>query len=391
MTRKRYIYSALIFVLVLVFTMSGVSYAVARRVENHMRAVVGEIYSEDPAAAALLLNTLLSTDSSEAETGKGDMKIAEKLGYTGRMYDFYSRRIFPSGFVFSIGAALSFPFLFLFFSILWEFRRERKYRARLQTRIDAAMKNGYVFSPENDGERPLARVLSECARMKENLTLREGQIRQYVENVAHQIKTPLAGILLHLDLMKTKDAENENLNAALREAEKIRVYIGKLLKLARMQSGSLRLNKEPVDMAQLLCALGDELRERGISVRYEGPKTALLSGDRDWLQEAVGNLLDNAVKHNGGTSPVSIRLIPSDNFLRILIADKGKGISSGQAEALFRRYYVPVEDGSSTGIGLHISKEVVERHNGKITLSSGEYGGAVAEIFLPVYDLKSKL
>lgn len=238
---------------------------------------------------------------------------------------------------------------------------------------------------------------------------RQEQMQMFMENIAHQIKTPLACILLNLELLQDKlkklpaekpeveikDGSRDVFHLIMDSAgqgERIQKLLLQLLNLARLEAGKIHFQMEQVSLEELLFEICAAFPEGTVQVLEEERKgEEWIWGDRRWLFEAVFNLVDNSVKY-AADEPVEVQVTILQENIRITVRDFGKGLSETEIQKIFERYYMgDTTDGFRTGIGLNLSKYVIEGHHGKLWASSVQGGGTSMEISLPKFFWKEKM
>lgn len=198
-----------------------------------------------------------------------------------------------------------------------------------------------------------------------------------LSNIAHQIKTPITAISLSLQTTKNQEQIKKQLLRLTRLEEA-------LLVLARLDAGTLVLHQEEADVFTVLTLAADNLQEllAEYGVRVEIPEEGQMAvnADLEWTMEAVMNLMKNCMEHNrGGTIHCSYDQNPL--YTRIRIRDEGRGFDREDIPHLFERFYRgknAAEGG--VGLGLALSKEIIERQNGTIRAENPPEGGACFEI-----------
>lgn len=236
------------------------------------------------------------------------------------------------------------------------------------------------------------KILQLQYRYSEREQERKQQMQNFVENVAHQWKTPLARMTLSLDLM-TGENWQEKREDCLREIGGLQPLIERLLNVARMKSGKVVFQLKPLELKMLLMDAGRKVREwQKIQWKWYSEKEEyMIYGDEVWLKQAFFNLYENAGKQKMEVPEISTEIEQEDSGIRIKIRDKGQGIDEKKMKNLFHRFYTGEQEAAgSTGIGLHLAYEIIGRHHGKIDVYNGEKG-AVFEVFLPQFALKGKL
>lgn len=222
---------------------------------------------------------------------------------------------------------------------------------------------------------------------------RKEQMQNFVENVAHQWKTPLARMLLSLDMMTGENWEQKRENC-LEEIQGLHPLVERLLNVARMESGKVTFHSKPMELKTLLEDAGRKVKDwRRITWVWRTDREEyMIEGDEVWLEQAFFNLYENAEKQMERLENPSIvtEIRQKDKGVAIQIQDVGEGIDEEHIRDLFCRFYSGGQgEGASTGIGLHLAHEIIERHQGHVWAYNGERG-AVFEVFLPQFALKRK-
>jgi len=219
----------------------------------------------------------------------------------------------------------------------------------------------------------------------------------FVNNMTHELKTPLANISLATNMLGNEKLPQEKrdiyANIIRAENEKLKLQVERLLSLSALEDGEVGLHPETLDAHQLLSELADCMRvqaqERGGKLTLElQAERAQLSADRLLLSNALCNLLDNALKYSKEAPEVFIRTRNENNFLLIEISDNGVGIPEKEQALVFERFYRvsqgDVHDAKGFGLGLPYVKKIAELHGGKIELSSETGKGSVFTLHLPL-------
>ncbi len=202
-------------------------------------------------------------------------------------------------------------------------------------------------------------------------------------NIAHQIKTPLTAISLSVQMLK-QNMDNKHLEQVGKQLLRLTHLEEALLVLSRIDAGTLHLQRDEIDVFTLLVLAADNLQELFVSshtsVDIPEQGEMLVTVDLDWTMEAVMNLMKNCMEHSpGGTIHCSYAQNPL--YTEIQIRDDGEGFANEDIPHIFERFYRgrnACEGG--IGIGLALSKEIIERQNGTIRAKNVPDGGALFEI-----------
>jgi two-component system, OmpR family, sensor histidine kinase KdpD len=237
--------------------------------------------------------------------------------------------------------------------------------------------------------------LSQEAEKARILQAQENLERALLNSISHDLRTPLVSIKGALSALKDKgdllsrQAQQELLETASDEAERLNRFVGNLLDMTRLEAGALHPRIEPSDVQELVgCALSaveGRLGKRNVSVSLP-PGLTLVPLDMVLMTQVLVNLLDNANKYAPADSGIEIEATVADPWLVLTVADRGPGTPEQELSHIFDKFHhvrVP-ETAGGTGLGLSICKGIVEAHGGKIRASNREGGGLVIEVLLPV-------
>ena len=210
---------------------------------------------------------------------------------------------------------------------------------------------------------------------------RESLRREFSANVSHELKTPLTSISGFAELMKEglvePDKMKEFAGDIYKECSQLIALVDDILKLSRLDEGSQELATEAVDLYALSGDILENLRpmaaKRNITLRLEGDHQ-IIQGVWRILNEMVYNLCDNAIKYNKDGGRVTVRVSGTGESAVLSVADTGIGISKGQQERVFERFYRVDKSHSrrvgGTGLGLSIVKHGAQYHNARLVLDS---------------------
>jgi PAS domain S-box-containing protein len=219
----------------------------------------------------------------------------------------------------------------------------------------------------------------------------------FVSMAAHELRTPLAAIRGYIELIsfKQKRAQPEiknYLQQALKSTVELSSLINNLLDVSRIERGTLTLNMGKTDLAASMNrAIRDvnfQAVERGIELSYIGPSEEyLVNADEIALREVITNLLTNAIKYTAPGGKVKASLEAQDESYKVAVVDSGIGIPKSALPHLFTKFFRVhggLDSGSSgTGLGLFISKSIIERHDGTIAAVSEEGRGSTFYFTIP--------
>jgi two-component system phosphate regulon sensor histidine kinase PhoR len=236
-------------------------------------------------------------------------------------------------------------------------------------------------------------VLHDVTRLKKLELVR----RDFVANVSHELKTPLTSIKAAVETLKAgagpEDAERF-VDMILRHSDRLNAIIDDLLALSRIEQGEEKgeIVLEPGRVCEVLAAAATALesaaREKNIRVELDCAPELWARMNAALLEQAVTNLLDNAIKYSGAGATVRVRAGLEGDRVAIAVVDEGPGIPAEHLERIFERFY-RVDQARSrklggTGLGLSIARHIVGAHGGEIRVRSEVGKGSVFTVWLPV-------
>ena len=204
------------------------------------------------------------------------------------------------------------------------------------------------------------------------------KIKDNLADISHQLKTPLTSILLMIDTLLeenvSKEKQKEYLNDIRTQLENINFLIIAMLKLSRFDANVVVFEKRDVVVKDLLFDVlknVDILRElKNINIHVSGKNDVKFVGDYKWECEAITNILKNGIEYSKDNGEIYINYKDNGMYVSIDIIDCGAGISNEDMKHIFDRFYKKNNNSNNFGIGLSLAKEIVERDNGTIRVSS---------------------
>jgi len=201
-----------------------------------------------------------------------------------------------------------------------------------------------------------------------------------LSDISHQLKTPLSTLILYNDIMLSKNLTNEQRDTFLRNSESQLNRMGwlilNLLKLAKIDANAIELEIEDQNLnetiEEVIEILESKALEGKIKIEYVTKSKVTFSHDRLWFQEALINLVKNGIEHAGEGGSVVIETEDNPVYIRIIVKNTGEIIPEEDLANIFKRFYKGINSkkSDSIGIGLSLSKSIIEKHGGYIEARS---------------------
>lgn len=271
-------------------------------------------------------------------------------------------------------------------------RTLRKVDDMLTAAIDGSFQEGtFDESAVSALEAKMARFLNGSAASTRNLAEERAAIQSLLSDLSHQTKTPLANILLYASLLEEEELsphQAEQVSMVKAQGEKLSFLIQTLVRASRLETGVFTMTpiQQPLGplLEEAVVQMQGLAQGKGLSLAAE-PTGASACFDPKWTAEALGNVVDNAIKYTppGGSIRLSVREF--ELFCAVEVADDGPGIPEGEQGAVFNRFYrgKAVREQEGLGIGLYLTREILSRQGGYVKLSSKPGQGCRFSLYLP--------
>ena len=290
-----------------------------------------------------------------------------------------------------------FSVVIAFLVVLWNDVRTKKTMDRIEKMLTDATKG--EFSEENFDESRLSALETKFAHFfsasmvsAQNVAIEQKKIKTLISDISHQTKTPISNILLYSELLEEEDLSEtakENVLALHEQTDKLKFLIDALVKLSRLENGIVKLSVKQEKIEPMIEKVIQEqdakAKEKGLQLRFSYLKGAEQEAcfDKKWTAEAIGNLVDNAIKYTKQGS-ITITVTSYEMFVRIDIKDTGVGIKEEELPKIFSRFYrsETVRENEGVGIGLYLAREIIAGEGGYIKVSSEYKKGSTFSVFL---------
>ncbi|MDC7288165.1 HAMP domain-containing histidine kinase [Blautia schinkii] len=258
---------------------------------------------------------------------------------------------------------------------------------------------GKKLETNQDLEKLSSKIASKIQKLGEvtqytgaqNLSQKQ-EVQQMVSDISHQLKTPIANILMYADTLAESERlgeEEQRFVGVMRgQVEKLEFLVQALVKMSRLESNMLVLKKENAflfdTLSKAVSAILPAADEKDIDLKVECPQKLRLFHDPKWTEEAIFNVLDNAVKYTPKGGKIDLTVESLQMYTRLLITDTGIGIQACNQNDIFKRFYreEKVHRESGVGIGLYLTREILARQGGYITVQSELEKGSTFSLYL---------
>ena len=271
---------------------------------------------------------------------------------------------------------------------------------KLIAHLDKMLEDGIngTFSESDYDETKLSKLESKWLRYLTSSKLsaqkteqEREKLKELVSDISHQTRTPLSNILLYTQLLHEQELSGQSRELAdeiRTQAEKLEFLIQSLVKTSRLETGTFQFSACESDTDSVIRPTIEQITPKADSKQIEIAYThenCTAKFDRKWTQEALFNILDNAVKYSPANSRITVSVKEFEMFVSIVISDHGIGIAEDELPRIFGRFYrgQNVREQNGVGIGLYLSRQIIEGQGGYITAESGAGKGSVFRVFLP--------
>lgn len=261
--------------------------------------------------------------------------------------------------------------------------KQEKRLKQLDKYLNSILNNNYSLDIKdyNEGmisnlKNDIYKVTVKLKEQNDNLIKDKKELEELLSNISHQIKTPLTSMFVINDILKEDNLDSkkrkEFINKNKNQLDRIEWLVSSLLKLSRLESGMINFEKSNIKIKKLLdkviepISINLELKE--IDLEISGELDTIINVDVNWFTEALLNILKNGMEYT--KDKIKIEISNNPLYVEFKIIDNGKGINSNDLPHIFERFYKGNNNNNSFGIGLNMSKKIINMHNGDIKVSS---------------------
>lgn len=237
-----------------------------------------------------------------------------------------------------------------------------------------------------------ARVCHIWDRKKEEEKAEKEKMKELIADISHQTKTPIANQKIYLEILRGEELPErvvEFLAKLEHQTDKLEFLFQSMVKMSRIETGIIQIKKKDQDIAKTVqsaaAAVSCRAAEKRIRIYQKGILEIQVPHDRKWTEEAVGNLLDNAVKYTDAGGTIHVFTVRGEIYTEIHVKDSGKGIAKERQAQIFTRFYrePEVHDQDGVGIGLYLTRTIAELQDGYVEVCSEPGKGSDFRICLP--------
>jgi two-component system, OmpR family, sensor histidine kinase CiaH len=225
--------------------------------------------------------------------------------------------------------------------------------------------------------------------------LKQSQQQQnFIMALTHELKTPIAVAKLNLETLQKRKLEEQQqqrlIQTTLQEANRLNSLCNNMLLSSQIDAQRLTISKEEINISEITAGCINDyiIRFPSKKINNSVAPDLFINGDRLLMQMAVNNLLDNAIKYSPKESPVTVTLKQQLQNVIISVADEGKGIEETEKQKIFTKFYrignAATKAAKGTGLGLYLTKKIVQEQNGNITMTDNIPTGCIFTISIPI-------
>lgn len=265
--------------------------------------------------------------------------------------------------------------------------------------IENIIHNKYEIEDDFKEEGVLNIIHSDLNKLSKSLNLKikninkeKESIKELVTDISHQLKTPLASLKLYNSLLLEEELDEEDriefLITNKMSINKLHNLIDSLVNISRLEASMISIKKEDKSIKQTLTKAIDSVkakaRLKNVKINLIDFEDKTIPHDSKWTEESIFNILENGVKYTHDNGKIEVSLQETINFIRIDVKDNGIGIDKSEFNKIFKRFYrsEKVEEVEGSGVGLYLSRKIIESQGGNIIVSSKIGQGSKFSLFL---------
>lgn len=303
------------------------------------------------------------------------------------LYNYFKNNIYRA----IVLSALLVTFLIVVLSFILSKKITRPIIEIKNAALDVAQGN-YQQNIKSKGDDELTELIEAFNLMSRKLLKLEKIRKESTSDLAHELRTPLTTIKGYLEALEDgkMNADQQTIKEMQEESQRMAILVEKLNEFANAQNKIFNLNEEKLNLTPIIKKIikqqNSHINEKNIDLKLELEPEIYVNGDKDSLFQIFSNIIENAIKYNKNNGKIEISNTTDQDDLIIQIKDSGVGISKEDLPYIFERFYRADKSRNSknkgTGIGLAVVKELMDAHQGKVEVESGE-NGTIFELIFP--------
>lgn len=351
--------------------------------------ISAKLIEQNPENEAEIMKVLTSNSSDSSEYQEKGREIFRQYG----LYEDLETKLFPllnnniSSFNQTILWGMICFGLILFLANYIQYKIIFNKIKQLTSTAKKIIDGDYSVTINENKEGEIAKLAVSFRSMKDvirknmkDLLVEKEFLGQMLQDISHQLKTPLSTISIYNEMLLTEDLPRQQQVQLLQNNEmqisRMNVLIQNLLKVAKIDAKAVSFDKEPLNLVntinEVLSRLENIINERDLSIDWDGTEEVVVIHDKLWMQEALMNLLKNAIEHSKPGEKITLQVMNTPIYTELVIQDFGEGIAAEDLPHIFNRFYKASNSKKhdSTGIGLALTKAIIEAHQALIKVES---------------------
>ncbi len=366
---------------------------------NLNQNMVGKLVSIYPESEVEIVKTVINKkDEKFTEVGN---KTLLKYGYDMNTRAFEDD-IFKDSFYKFIRYSMVIALIMILVNVILFLRGSKCFGQRMEDfsrNIDKVMDGDYSVNILSNEEGMLSRISIQFEQLTRRLklsfeSLEKENIKSLITDISHQLKTPLSSIKMFNSLLLEEGVEDnekiEFLNRSRGDINKLEWLTGSLVKLSRLEAGMINLKREKGDIKETIFRAVNEVylkaSKKDIDISLESDESIFIFHDYKWTKEAIINVIENAIKYTKTGGKIKISTNKMETYIRVDIEDNGMGIEEKEINNIFKRFYRGnskiVQESEGSGVGLYLTRKILEDQGGCITVQSEKDIGTTFSLFL---------
>lgn len=365
---------------------------------NINKKIVGSIVSEHPELEADIVNSIYINDKDYSDLGE---KVLKKYGYD-KNYKMIENINFQQHIKYFLVNNLI-VFVGIIILIMLIMCNLMKYvfnkLDKVSKNVECIIHGKYNIKDDFKEEGIFNIIHSDLNKLSKSINVKikdldkeKENIKELVTDISHQLKTPLASLKLYNSLLLEEDLDEEDRTEFLKTSSmsinKLQSLIESLVNISRLETSMISIKKENKNIKSTIIKAIESVKPKAInkciSINLNDFDDKIVPHDSKWTEECIFNILDNAVKYTNLKGKIDIYVQDAINFMRIDIKDNGIGIDKNEFNNIFKRFYrsEEVQELEGSGVGLYLSRKILESQGGNIIVSSQKGEGSKFSLFL---------